>query len=257
MKGPSGDFNLGEGCVIAPGTVIGRGVQIGHRVVIHPGVVLEDGVTVGDGAVLGMRPARARTSTLALSELAPLRIGRGSYVGALAVVYAGSEIGPECFIADGAQVRERCRLGQGVVVGHAATVENDCTVGDFTKLQTGVYLTAHSTVEDWVFLAPMVTTTNDRYLARTEARHAAIRGPRIRRGARIGAAAVLLPGVEVGQEAVVAAGAVVTRDVPPYRVVMGVPARVVRPTPEEQRLFPEPAAPGTAEEGAGDADSGL
>jgi acetyltransferase-like isoleucine patch superfamily enzyme len=230
---------IGEGSIVAPDVVLGQGVRIGHRVIIHPGVELGDGVTVADGAILGLAPARGKNSTLELSPLGPLRVGAGTYIGAYAVVYGGSEIGEECFIADAAQVRERCRLGRRVVVGHQATVENDCTIGDNTKLQTGVYLTARSRVEDWVFLAPMVTTTNDRYLARTEARHAAIRGPWIRRAARIGAAAVLLPGVEVGQEAVVAAGAVVTRDVPPYQVVMGVPARVVRPTPREQLLFLE------------------
>ncbi|MCL8208476.1 MAG: N-acetyltransferase [Actinomycetia bacterium] len=216
-------------------------MRLGHYVVVHAGTRLGDGVEVADFAVLGRTPRAARTSTLRTGELGPLVVGPGTYVGTHAVLYAGTEIGPECFIADGAQVRERCRLGRRVVVGRGVTIENDSTVGDETKFQTGAYLTAHSTVEDHVFVAPGVVTTNDPYLARTAARHAAIRGPRIRRGARIGGGAVLLPGVEVGREAVVAAGAVVTRDVPPYRVVMGVPARVVRPTPPEQWLFPPDA----------------
>jgi acetyltransferase-like isoleucine patch superfamily enzyme len=232
---------LGQGAV-TDGAVLGEGVRIGHYAVIYPGTILEDGVTVGDFAVVGQDPARARTSTLTLTDLPPLRVGAGTYIGTHAVVYRGSVLGDECFVADGAQVRERCRLGRRVVVGHAATIENDCTVGDFTKLQTGAYLTAHSVVEDHVFIAPGVVTTNDPYIARTEARHQAIRGPHIERGARIGGGAVLLPGIRVGQEAVVAAGAVATRDVPPYTVVMGIPARPVRPTPPDQLLFP-PDAP--------------
>ncbi len=236
------DLERGPGTIVGANVVLGHGVKLGCYVVVHDGTVLGDGVVVDDFAVLGKRPAASASSTLRLTELDPLRVGAGTHVGTAAVLYAGTEIGPEGFIADGAQVRERCRLGQRVVVGHAVTIENDTVVGDFTKLQTGAYLTAHSTVEDHVFIAPGVMTSNDPYLARTEARHAATRGPTIRKAARLGVAAVLLPGVEIGQEAVVAAGALVTRDVPPYQVVMGVPARIVRPTPPDQWLYPPDAA---------------
>ena len=229
---------VGAGAVV-DGAVIGEHVTIGRYALVHPGTVLEDGVTVGDFAVLGQAPAASRSSTLTLEDLPPLRVGRGTYIGTHAIVYRGTVIGPECFLADQSQVRERCRLGRRVVVGHAATIENDCEVGEETKLQTSAYLTAHSVVEDHVFLAPGVVTTNDPYIARSEARHEHIRGPYIQRGARIGGGAVLLPGITVGREAVVAAGAVATRDVPAYRVVMGVPARVVRETPSEQLLFPQ------------------
>ncbi len=228
----------GLDCIIEEGAQIGENVRLGHRVIVRRHTVIEEGVSVADGAVLGREPSRAKTSTLVTGELDSLVIGHGTQVGAYAILYAGTVIGSDCFIADQAQIRERCHLGHHVIVGHNSTIENDSFVGDYTKLQTGVYLTAKSTVEEHVFLAPMVTTTNDPYIARTEARHTATRGPLIRRGARIAAAAVLLPGVEVGQEAVVGAGAVVTKDVPPYQVMMGVPARVIRPTPEEQWLFP-------------------
>lgn len=236
---------VGRECLIDPEVQFGRGVSLGDRVIIHGGVILGDDVTVGDGTILGRLPSVGKASTLKESELGPLVIGRGTAIGAYAILYRGTTVGPDCFIADNAQIRERCTVGQRVVVGRGSTIENDTAVGDYTKLQTGVYLTAKSTVEDYVFLAPMVTTTNDPYVARTEARFANTRGPRIRRAARVGGAAVLLPGVEIGQEALVAAGAVVTRDVPPYQVVMGVPARVIRPTPKEQWLFaPDDAAMG-------------
>lgn len=231
----------GIDCIIEEGVQIGENVRLGHRVIVRRQTVIEDDVSIADGAIVGREPSRAKTSTLVTGDLDPLVIGRGTQVGAYAILYAGTVIGADCFIADQAQIRERCRIGHHVIVGHNSTIENDTMVGDYTKLQTGVYLTAKSTVEDHVFLAPMVTTTNDPYIARTEARHAATRGPHIRRGARIAAGAVLLPGIEVGQEALVAAGAMVTKDVPAYQVVMGVPARVVRPTPKEQWLFPREA----------------
>lgn len=231
----------GIDCIIEDGAEIGDNVRLGHRVIVRRQTVIEDNVTVADGAILGREPSRAKTSTLVTGDLDPLVIGQGTQVGAYAILYAGTVIGRDCFVADQAQVRERCHIGDHVIVGHNSTIENDTTVGDYTKLQTGVYLTAKSTVEDHVFLAPMVTTTNDPYIARTEARHGATKGAVIRRGARIAAAAVLLPGVEIGQEAVVGAGAVVTKNVPPYQVMMGVPARAIRSTPEEQLLFPREA----------------
>ncbi|MDT7582357.1 MAG: hypothetical protein QOK35_3673, partial [Pseudonocardiales bacterium] len=85
-------------------------------------------------------------------------------------------------------------------------------------------------------IAPRVITTNDNFMGRTERRHALRRGPTIRRGARVGAGAVLCPGVEIGEEAFVGAGAVVVRDVPPGVVVVGNPARVLRDVPSDERL---------------------
>jgi len=79
-------------------------------------------------------------------------------------------------------------------------------------------------------------TTNDNYMGRTEKRHAEMRGPTIRRGARIGGGAILCPGIEIGAEAFVGAGAVVTKDVPPRALVVGNPARVLREVPESELL---------------------
>ena len=89
-------------------------------------------------------------------------------------------------------------------------------------------MTAYSTLEEDVFIAPCVVTTNDNFMGRTEQRKALMKGPTIRRGARIGGGAIMCPGIEVGEEAFVGAGAVVTKDVPPRAVVVGSPARVLR-----------------------------
>src|SRR5438034_3509182 len=105
-----------------------------------------------------------------------------------------------------------------------------------TKIQAEAYITASSTVEDNVFIAPCVVTTNDNFMGRTERRHELIKGPTIRRGARIGGGAILCPGIEIGEEAFVGAGAVVTKDVPPRAIVVGNPARVLRDVPDEERL---------------------
>ena len=120
------------------------------------------------------------------------------------------------------------QLGDDCVLGRGSLIENDTTVGAGTRIQAGAYITAYSTLEEDVFIAPCVVTTNDNYMGRTERRKDVMRGPTIRRSARIGGGAILCPGVEIGEEAFVGAGAVVTKDVPPRTLVVGNPARVLR-----------------------------
>ena len=139
-------------------------------------------------------------------------------------------------VGDQACVRERCEVGDDVVIGRGALVENDTTIGALTKIQAEAYITAYSTLEEEVFIAPCVITTNDNFMGRTEKRHALREGPTIRRGARVGGGAVLLPGIEIGEEAFVGAGAVVVRDVPPRAVVVGNPARQIREVPDDELL---------------------
>jgi acetyltransferase-like isoleucine patch superfamily enzyme len=152
-----------------------------------------------------------------------------------AIVFAGARLADGVIVGDQAYVRERTTVGEGTVLGRGACVDNDNTIGARVRMQSQVYLTGHSVVEDDVFLGPCAMTTNDDTMARRAA-HEPMRGATLRRACRIGGGAVLVPGVEVGEEAFVAAGAVVTNDVAPRAVVMGVPARAVRRVPDEQLL---------------------
>jgi acetyltransferase-like isoleucine patch superfamily enzyme len=126
------------------------------------------------------------------------------------------------------------------VLGRGSLIENDTTIGSMTKIQAEAYITAYSTLEDNVFIAPCVVTTNDNWMGRTDKRLGNVKGPTIRRGARVGGGAILCPGVEIGEEAFVGAGAVVTKDVPSRVVVVGSPARILRDVPEDELL---PGAP--------------
>ncbi len=223
--------------VIGAGVYIGESVEIGNHVVIHPDTVIGAGSRVGDFAVIGKLPNPSRLSTVnSTGDLVPLETGEEANIGSHVVLYRGTKVGSQVTIADFASVRERCRVGNNVVIGRGVAVENDTTIGDFTKIQTGAYITAYVTMEDHVFVAPMVTTTNDNYMGRTEKRFAEKKGATIKRGARVGGASVLLPGVVVGEEAFVAAGALVTKDVPARTVVKGFPARAVRMVPDEELL---------------------
>lgn len=220
---------VGAYAVIEAGAAIGAGSVIGHGVVIHRDTVVGEGVRIDDHAVLGKEPMRAALSAVTRDDrLPPLEVGAGCMIGAGAVVYRGAKLGPRVLVADGAAVRERVAIGERTIVGRGVTVENDCTIGRFVKLETACYITAYSLLENRVFVAPLVATSNDRFIGRTEERLKHFKGVTVRRGGRLGLAAVILPGITVGADGVVAAGAVVTRDVPPGKVVMGCPARVVR-----------------------------
>ncbi len=224
----------------APGLLLGEGVEIGEdvsfgaHVVVHAGTSVGDGCVVEDHAVLGKRPRLAGGSA-AKGAVGELRLAAGVTVCAGAVVFAGATVDEGSILGDQCYVRERSRIGPGSVVGRGSVVDNDVRLGARVRVQTNVYLTAFTLVEDDVFVGPGATTTNDDAMARHGA-ETPLRGAVLRRACRIGGAAVLTPGVEVGEEAFVAAGAVVTRDVPPRAVVMGVPARVVREVGEEDLL---------------------
>jgi acetyltransferase-like isoleucine patch superfamily enzyme len=139
-------------------------------------------------------------------------------------------------VADLATIREDVEIGSFTIIGRGVAVENKCTIGRYCKLETNVYLTAYSTVEDRVFIAPGVLTSNDNFMGRTEERFKHFRGVTVRRGGRLGVGSVVLPGKEIGPDTVVAAGALVTRDTDPEIIYAGLPARSFRPVPEEQKL---------------------
>lgn len=225
----------------APGLVLGEGaqvpdtVQIGGNVVIHDGTVIGEGARLQDGVVVGKPIALGPQSSAPRDRPPPAEVGEGATICAGAVLVAGARVGPRAVVGDQANVRERAQIGEGTVVGRGSAVDNDVVVGDRVRIQTGCYITAYSTIEDDVFVAPGVTLTNDHTMAR-HGRERPIKGATLRRACRVGGGAVLLPAVEVGEEAFVAAAAVVTRDVPARAVVMGVPARVVREVGDDDLL---------------------
>jgi acetyltransferase-like isoleucine patch superfamily enzyme len=225
----------------APGLYLGAGVElpddaeIGVNVVIHVGVQLGRGVRIQDAAIVGKELVLGRHSQADLRGGQPTLIGDGATIAAGAVVVAGAAIDARAFIGDQAHVRERAVVGGESAVGRASAVDNDVVIGERVRIQTGCYVTAFSTLEDDVFMGPGVFTFNDNAMGRHE-KGVELKGPTLRRACRIGGGALILPGIEVGEEAVVATGSVVTRDVPPRSLVMGSPARRVRDVAGEELI---------------------
>jgi len=210
--------------------------EVHPSAIVYPGTVLGAGVKVLENAVVGKEPTLSPRSTTKRDPLTPAELGDGTVVSTGAIVFAGSRLGARVIVGDQACIRERVTIGDDVVIGRGTLVENDTTIAAHSRIQAEAYITAYSTLEEQVSIAPCVVTTNDNFMGRTERRLELMRGPTIRRGARVGGGAVLCPGVEIGEEAFVGAGAVVTKDVPPRVIVVGNPARVLREVTEDELL---------------------
>ena len=202
--------------------------EVHPSAIVYPGTVLGEGVRVLENAVVGKQPSLGAASTAKRDPLPPATIGAGTIISTAAIVFAGSTVGANCIVGDQSCIRERVEMADDCILGRGSVIENDTTIGAGTRIQADAYVTAYSTLEEDVFIAPCVVTTNDNFMGRTDQRRELMRGPTIRRGARIGGGAILCPAVEIGEEAFVGAGAVVTKDVPARMVVVGSPARVLR-----------------------------
>jgi UDP-2-acetamido-3-amino-2,3-dideoxy-glucuronate N-acetyltransferase len=215
--------------------LLSDGVHIGANVVIHAGTVVERDATLQDGVVLGKAAVRAPRSRAPVRGADLLVVRRGATVCTGAIVFAGAQIGAGAIVGDQANVREGATIGEGTVIGRGSALGAETRVGARVRVQTNVWLTSWTVVEDEVFVGPGVVTMNDDTMARLPP-GAPLRGPTLRRACRIGGGVLLTPGVEVGEEAFVAAGAVVTHDVPARSFVVGTPARVRGEVPDEQLL---------------------
>ncbi len=229
---------VGANVVIAEGAMVGEHVTIGNNVTLRSGVRVGDGCTIFDGATIGRAPL---ATTILTRHLTPgpgtTTIGRGSIIGANAVVYTDVSVGERVLIGDLASIREGCSLANESVVGRGVMLMYDVKIGPRARVIDGAILTGGMIVEADVFVGPGVNTINDNdvYLKRFGLRPFSVHAPVLRRFAVIGAGATIAGGVEVGVGAIVAPQAMVTRDVAPWTVVAGTPAKPLRAVDESER----------------------
>lgn len=223
------------GLLVDDDVVLPHDVEIGVNVVIHAGVEIGAGVRIQDAAILGKPLVLSSQSQAEWRAPEPTPIGDGAIIAAQAVVVAGAVIGERAFVGDQSHVRERARVGAECAIGRGSAIDNEVVLGERVRIQTGCYITANSTVEDDVFIGPGVFTYNDNTMARHPKGEGVV-GATLRRACRVGGGARILPGIEVGEEAFVATGSVVTRNVPARTLVMGVPAKRIRDIGDEELI---------------------
>jgi acetyltransferase-like isoleucine patch superfamily enzyme len=232
--GRNNDFIDSGASIASTARVLGK-VKIDRDAVVHdfvtiyPNVRIEANVEIFEGAVIGKPPIVTRAVARPVSsDLRTTVIGEGCVISPHAIIYADVQIGDDTLVGDNVSIRERCRIGKQCIVGRNVTVSYNTTIGDFSKIMDLTNITGNMIIGSHVFISTLVATTNDSNFGRKGYDESSIRGPVIEDYVRVGAGANILPGITVGAGALVAAGAVVTRDVPPKKLVMGIPARIVK-----------------------------
>jgi UDP-2-acetamido-3-amino-2,3-dideoxy-glucuronate N-acetyltransferase len=228
---------IGKHAVVEKDVKIGKNCTIGNNVTIYAGTQIGDSVRIDDNTVIGKQLMKAATSATTIEQkLPPTKIGDNCLIGTSVVIYAGATLGKKILVADLSTIRENVTVGDFTIVGRGVAIENFCKVGSYCKLETNVYITAYSELEDHCFIAPCVATSNDNYMARSKERFKHFKGVMVKKGGRIGLNATILPGKVIGEDSQVAAGAVVTKDTPSKKIVLGVPAKEWRDVPKDQLL---------------------
>lgn len=187
---------------------------------IYPNVTLGEGTVVEDFCIIGTPPRGAAAGEM------PTSIGDGATIRSHTVIYAGNRIGRNFQTGNKVNIRELNQIGDDVSIGTLSVIEHHVVIGNRVRIHTQAFVPEYSVLEEGCWIGPNVVLTNAKYPLSPGVKDS-LAGPIIRRGAKIGANATILPGVVVGEYALVGAGAVVTRDVPAGAVVVGNPAHVI------------------------------
>ncbi|OLO37218.1 transferase [Alkalihalophilus pseudofirmus] len=222
------NVTIGEFSIIRPEVKIGNNVVIHPRVIINSGVVIEDNVEIFPGAYIGKEPKGAGVLARQPQFTKQLVIGENSSIGPNAIIYYDVEIGKQTLIGDGVGIREQCKIGSSCIIGRNVEISYNSIIGNRTRIMDSSHITGNCTIGDDVFISMHVSTANDDTFGQKGYDEKNVVGATVENGAKIGVGAVLLPGITVGEKAIVGAATVVTKNVLPMTLVFGVPGKFIR-----------------------------
>lgn len=213
----------------------GSSVLVDFNAVIYGPAKLGRGTYIGPGCVIGFPDSKQLAQLKQSGDFSNKQrtmLGNDCIVRSGAVLYSNVQLGDDVSIGHDALIREGVSIGDQTKVGTHVVVDGETKIGSHVSIQTGVYICTYSTVEDGVFLGPCCIFTNDKYVTQKPFE---LIGPTVKKGASVGANALLFPGVTVGEGAVIGSQAMVNSDVPPRTVFVGIPAKKIRDVPSDWR----------------------
>ena len=207
--------------------------RIYGRSYIGKDAILGEGVMIGYPTADILRQAASTGENIEDMDYQGAVIGDNAVIRSNSVIYTGIRTGNNLRTGHNVLIREDTRIGDNVLIGTNTIIDGRTSIGSNVSIQGNVYVPLNVIIEYNVFIGPCAVLANDKYPVRKKSE---LNGPVLRRGASVGANATLLPGVELGEGAMVAAGALVTKDVPPWKLAIGFPA-VVKELPEELKTI--------------------
>ncbi|MDF1557427.1 MAG: DapH/DapD/GlmU-related protein [ANME-2 cluster archaeon] len=191
-------------------------------------MVLED-VTLGHPSAKILQEISKLKISISEYEFNGVTIGSNAMIRSGSIIYSDVKIGDNFRTGHTILIRENTTIGNDVLVGTNVIIDGNTTIGSNVSIQGNAYIPTNTLIEDNVFIGPCAVLANDKYPIRKKY---GLKGPILRRGASIGANCTILPGIEVGEGAMVAAGAIVTKDVPKWKLAVGSPAKIVELPPD-------------------------
>lgn len=214
------NVTLGHNCIIEDN------VKIGNNVFIDSNTIIRSNVSIGDGSFIGSNCIIGEYLMDFCIDREPhchmLNIGTKALIRSGSIVYAGSQIGDEFQTGHQVTIREKAQIGNNVSIGTLSDIQGNCKIGNYVRLHSNVHIGQLSEIDDFVWIFPYVVLTNDPTPPSEE-----FIGVHVRSFAIIATSALVMPGLEIGQDSLVAGGAVVTKPVEPYSVVAGNPAKPI------------------------------
>ena len=228
----------GENCIIGKNVKMGVDVVVGHNCIIEDGVIIGDnafidsnstirnGVTIGKGAFIG--------SNCIIGEywmdycldrqthVHPLIIGDNALIRSGSIIYAGSTIGDDFQTGNQVTIREKAEIGNHVSIGTLSDIQGNCRIGNYVRLHSNVHIGQLSVIDDFVWIFPYVVLTNDPTPPSEN-----FAGVHVHSFAIIATGSIIMPGLDIGQDSLIGAGAIVTKPVESYAVAVGNPAKTI------------------------------